>query len=354
MRKYRAGRIASLAVALVCLMSSILLSACGSASEFGGINLGGAQTEIAGGGFEGDGTPILSDPTFVRTPPEVLMPQLGEQQIHEVYNEHSGMIDISFLSDGYVAAQITSPQQARMRIIKGTIADLGNAALEDNYSIDNDGTVNYFPLTRGDGHYTFVLSFFAEDRDGQQMYSRLVVVEADVVLNSEFAPYIIPTRIVRYTPESELVATSHEITQNASTDLEVVQQIYAWIVENVQYDHAKVEEVRGASGYEPYPDETLQTGLGICYDFASLAAAMLRANGIPTMLVKGDVSYGDEGTVYHAWNLVWTEESGWIAAGISANANDWSRIDTTFAATGGQGMSEFVGDGENYTDLSYH
>ena len=93
----------------------------------------------------------------------------------------------------------------------------------------------------------------------------------------------------------------------------------------------------------PYPDETLQSGKGICFDYASLGAAMLRSQGIPAKIVTGTVS--PQG-IYHAWIMV-NIDGTWQSARFSVSPNTWSRIDLTFAATGGGAN---VGDGESYTD----
>ena len=100
------------------------------------------------------------------------------------------------------------------------------------------------------------------------------------------------------------------------------------------------------TGYLPDPDETLSTKKGICYDYAALAAAMLRSQGIPTKLITGYVSSGGS-ELYHAWNMIWLEESGWITVEIRAPRHEWQRIDLTFAAAG---QSALVGDGKGYAD----
>ena len=82
------------------------------------------------------------------------------------------------------------------------------------------------------------------------------------------------------------------------------------------------------------------------YDYASLAAAMLRSQGIPTKLIIGWVQSGGS-EVYHAWNMIWLEETGWITVEIKAPAHAWQRIDLTFAAAG---QGAFAGDGNGYSD----
>ena len=60
---------------------------------------------------------------------------------------------------------------------------------------------------------------------------------------------------------------------------------------------------------------TLNSNKGICYDLASLFAAMCRSQDIPCTLTKGYA-----GSSYHAWNKV----------NVSGN---WYQIDMTYAVT---------------------
>ena len=76
---------------------------------------------------------------------------------------------------------------------------------------------------------------------------------------------------------------------------------------------------------------------------------MLRSQGIPTKLVFGYVSPDD---LYHAWNMFYTKETGWVTVGFEAPKNQWTRLDLTFSAGGAGG--EFIGDGSNYTDMFYY
>jgi len=50
---------------------------------------------------------------------------------------------------------------------------------------------------------------------------------------------------------------------------------------------------------------------------------------------------------------VYTEETGWIAIKMPSSEDDWVRVDLTFAAGRGSSMSDFIGDGENYTPLTF-
>ena len=113
---------------------------------------------------------------------------------------------------------------------------------------------------------------------------------------------------------------------------------------NITYDKEKASSVK--SGYIPDPDSTLKEGKGICFDYACLAASMLRRMGIPTKIIFGYVEPDD---LYHAWNMFYTEEDGWSSVEFKVDPKDWSRIDLTFLANGEDG--DFIGDGSNYTDV---
>lgn len=72
---------------------------------------------------------------------------------------------------------------------------------------------------------------------------------------------------------------------------------------------------------------------------------MLRSQGIPTKEITGYVSPTD---AYHAWNMVYLQNTGWVTVAIELAAGQWDRIDITFAAGGAD--SGLVGDGTAYTD----
>ena len=83
-----------------------------------------------------------------------------------------------------------------------------------------------------------------------------------------------------------------------------------------------------------------------CFDYASLAAALLRSQGIPCKVVFGYVAPDD---LYHAWNMFYTKETGWVTVGFEVDKKNWTRMDLTFSANGAD--SEFIGDGSHYSDV---
>ena len=70
--------------------------------------------------------------------------------------------------------------------------------------------------------------------------------------------------------------SSENYMPEETKDTEALELIYNLVVDNVTYDREKASTV--AAGYLPDIDETLETGKGICFDYAALISSM--RNGI--------------------------------------------------------------------------
>lgn len=239
-------------------------------------------------------------------------------------------IDVSCVNQGYVAVSATDDARLKFQVECG--------GTKYNYDLPDDGTPASFPLQMGDGTYSFRV---LENTSGTK-YAAIYETSASVTLDDEFQPYIRPSKMVNYTADSACVAKAAELAQMAGDDAGVAAQVFAYVTQNITYDSAKAASVE--DGYLPDPDATLAAGTGICYDYAALTAAMLRSQGIPAKLITGCVEPGE---IYHAWNMIWLENTGWITVGFEAPAHSWQRIDTTFAAGAG---ADVTGDGTSYTD----
>ena len=106
----------------------------------------------------------------------------------------------------------------------------------------------------------------------------------------------------------------------------------------------------GICGYLPQVDEVLETRKGICLDYSSLMASMLRTQGIPTRM---EIGYA--GTAYHAWISCYLKEIGWVNGIIQFDGKNWSMMDPTFTSTSNEKsdkkLKEFIGDGSNYKTI---
>ncbi|MCI8391700.1 MAG: transglutaminase domain-containing protein [Roseburia sp.] len=326
---------------IVCLLTAamLLLHGCGDASAVG--QSGAQQSSGAAGvsgspsGMEGEaagaagGDDAARDENFV----PYQAPAFAEAVFHEdmAEGDDNAKIDLSGISDGYVAVRADSEVRLKFQVIKG----------DGSYDYDlTSGEPSVFPIQSGDGSYTFrVLESVAEGK-----YAVLYTTDAEVTLKSEFEPFLRPSDYVNYRMDSACVKKAAELAAGEEDVPGVVAAVYDYICSSVTYDREKAATVK--SGYLPDPDETLASGKGICFDYAALAAAMLRSQGIPVKMIFGYVSPDD---LYHAWNMFYTEETGWVTVDYQVSGDSWNRLDLTFAANGKD--SEFIGDGGNYADL---
>jgi transglutaminase/protease-like cytokinesis protein 3 len=86
-------------------------------------------------------------------------------------------------------------------------------------------------------------------------------------------------------------------------DLESFKLVWSYIIKNIYYDKVKYSNISNLIGYVPDLELTYKDNKGICYDYASFMACLLRSFGIPAKLVTGycPTYYGSS---YHAWNQV--------------------------------------------------
>ena len=241
-------------------------------------------------------------------------------------------IDLSAVSEGYVAV---SASRLKFQVVKDENVY--------NYDLASDGTPSVFPLQSGNGAYRFRVMENVADSKYAEVYS----TSCEVVLADEFQPFLRPSNYVPYTSESDCVKKARELAQTAGDPLGMIGAVFQYVCATVSYDRDKAASVK--SGYMPNPDETMRTGQGICFDYAALAGAMLRSQGIPTKEIFGYVSPNG---LYHAWNMFYTEETGWVTVSYEVRGDSWNRLDLTFSANGAD--ASFIGDGSNYSDLYFY
>ncbi len=310
----------------VVLAAALTLAGCSSEGSDGGqagARTGGTPMSGAAGGSQGD----TSGPGYSE-PSQVLLSTFDAAAAEPVKN---GAIDVSSVAEGYAGVSATAASRLKFQVVNGDMSY--------NYDIPQTGEPIIVPMNMGDGAYDFRIMM----NTSGSSYVELASVSQNVALESEFEPFLRPNVFCNYTADSACVTKAFELARGAENEGDVVRDIYDWMTATITYDQAKAAELSTTTGYVPDPDETLATKSGICFDYASLAAAMFRSLGIPCKIVTGYVSPDD---IYHAWNLIYIDGS-WVSAEISVESDTWCRIDLTFAASGG---SATVGDGTGYTD----
>lgn len=180
------------------------------------------------------------------------------------------------------------------------------------------GSLESFPLPGGNGTYHLEVLEHIYDT----LYTRVFSLDFDVTLSDEFRPFLYPNQYVRYSSDSAAVAKAAELSARSSNDLDFVKRVYHYITRNIAYDYEFAESME--SDYLSDADRTLNTGKGICLDYAALMAAMLRSQGIPTKLVVGY-----RGENYHAWVSVYLPESGWVDMDPTRPASRGMEIDSS-------------------------
>ena len=225
--------------------------------------------------------------------------------------------DLSHLSEGYAAFRAHSEKKLKIQIVCGEE--------KYNYDLPGDGKTVICPMNMGDGHYLFrALENISADK-----YAVTWSAEKDVKLLDEFEPFLRPSALVNYSEDSECVALAASLTEEDDPDVQKVYIIYNYLVKELHYDYEKAKTVK--SGYLPDPDRVLEEKKGICFDYAALAASMLRSQGIPCRLITG---YVEPDGVYHAWNEIYLKEKGWISVKIKTKGKIWKHVDITFASNG--------------------
>lgn len=260
--------------------------------------------------------------------PVCLVPEASG--IAETHNE-SASIDYSNSSCGYImASYFGNNQKVKLRIT-------GPDAIVYTYDLHQNG-YETFPLSSGNGSYDITIY---ENISGTN-YATCLYAKIDVALENEFGPFLYPNQYVNFTADSKTVAKGMELANGATDELTVVSNIYNYITTSISYDYNKASDP--PVGYTTDIDSILESGTGICLDYAAVMASMLRSQRIPTRL---EVGYAQD--AYHAWISIYIENIGWLNGIIEFDGQHWTLVDPTFGAnTDDKTLKKFIGDGSNY------
>ena len=249
-----------------------------------------------------------------------------------VYQNDLASIDASNTSQGYVMVKYNGTnEKVKLQI---TCPDQSCYT----YLISDRGAYDTFPLTAGNGSYALqVLENVAGDT-----YTVSLAQSINVSIEDEFLPFLYPNQYVNFHTDSKAVSKGSDLAKDTYSDLDVVQNIYNYVIKNISYDTEKAQNV--SYGYVPDIDDTLSSKKGICFDYAALMTSMLRSQNIPTKL---EVGYS--GDAYHAWISTYIDDKGWVDDIIQFNGDSWQIMDPTLAATNySAAVKKYVGDGSHY------
>lgn len=284
--------------------------------------LGGCSSSSSASRKEHSGPPRDSTP-------KVLTPSADGVT---VYQNDFASIDASNTSQGYVMVKYNGTnEKVKLQI---TCPDQSCYT----YLISDRGAYDTFPLTAGNGSYALqVLENVAGDT-----YTVSLAQSINVSIEDEFLPFLYPNQYVNFHTDSKAVSKGSDLAKDTYSDLDVVQDIYNYVIKNISYDTEKAQNV--SYGYVPDVDDTLSSKKGICFDYAALMTSMLRSQNIPTKL---EVGYS--GDAYHAWISTYIDDKGWVDDIIQFDGDTWQIMDPTLAATNDSAaVKKYVGDGSHY------
>ena len=304
-----------IAAVVIATFAVVILSGCTTGKRGG--EAASAPTELA------DYTGIPEIPVAVASGVRVAE---NSKAVIDYSNAHEGYIMVKFIEQIKMQAKvlITIPDETQYiyRLVPG-------------------GDFEVLPLTGGDGEY--LIEVFEEVED--QLYAHALTKKIEVFLDNEFAPFLRPNQYVKYSRDSDTVRKAAELTAGIDDTMKKIEAIYDFVIENIRYDPELAATVQ--SGYIPDLDADLESGMGICFDYAALMTAMLRSQSIPTKMVLGYT-----GDTYHAWISVFSEEAGWVDEIIFFDGENWKLMDPTFASWDHSSeMMEYIGNPDNYNAL---
>ena len=238
----------------------------------------------------------------------------------ETYEMEGVSLDVSNASEGYVMLNYSgSNSRVKLQIVTPE-------GIKYTYEVTEYGKYRAYPLPGGSATYGFTIYEVADEE--KNLFAVAMSQEISVNISDEFKIFLYPNCYVEFDASSACVRQGEELARGCDTDLDVVASVYDYVTGNIVYDDAKAETVQ--TGYTADPDDTLATGKGICFDYASLMSSMLRSQQIPTRLEVGYV-----GELYHAWISCYVEEIGWVDDIIEFDGSEWTMMDPTMAASGG-------------------
>ncbi|MBP0957242.1 MAG: lasso peptide biosynthesis protein [Oscillospiraceae bacterium] len=272
-------------------------------------------------------------------PAKVVVPQIktGSFTGEKMLQNDLAAADITSARDGVVRVSYKGEcKKVKVRITKGE-------AVYD-YDLDPVGTV--FPLQSGSGTYNIKV---LENVSGKT-YAIALDMDFEASIKDGLSPFLLPSQYINYSQSDKCVYKAAELCTGKTGTIEKAAAMFEYVTSHISYDKELAASVK--SGYIPDPDATLESGKGICFDYASLFASMCRSQGIPAKLVMGYV----RGDVYHAWNEIYTEETGWITVDLFLDKGGWELLDPTFYASASDKaqVSQYIGEGSDYSAVYFY
>ncbi len=222
------------------------------------------------------------------------------------YGNASAAIDASHSSEGYIMVRSAGAGEEVKLLISGPDQK------EYTYFLSDSGDFEPFPLVCGSGTYQIQV----QKKTADDTYASLFTQSMDAKMEEAYIPFLYPNQYVKFTATSKAILKGSELAANTSSDLEVLQNVYQFITENITCGIEKAADL--SYSYLPDIDETFESGTGNCFDLAAVMTAILRSQKIPAKLETG---YGNE--TLHVWISAYLQETGWAEQIICFDGTAW-------------------------------
>ncbi|AKG36202.1 transglutaminase domain-containing protein [Paenibacillus durus] len=154
-------------------------------------------------------------------------------------------------------------------------------------------------------------------QDKLPVLTKAVAAEMNDILRRKY-------EIIDRDVSSDITVAAADIAGKAKSDQDKARLLYDWVGTRISYDYAKAENYeQNRIWKEQTPQDTFDTRLGVCIDYARLYAVMARSQGLDVRVVTGRGYDGRGGYGPHAWNEVYIPER-----------NAWIPLDSTWAKSG--------------------
>jgi hypothetical protein len=218
------------------------------------------------------------------------------QEPKEIKEDGEPELDSSKIREGVLRIKYPRISEEKIKVM------IQKDGTKYTYDLISKSNYEVFPLQLGNGMYKVSVL----KNVGGTSYKSIVSWDVELNLEDSTIVYINSIQLVSWNEQTKAVIKARELSKNIFNEEEKVKIIYNYIINNIEYDNDKL--VKLSSSYIPNVNKVYSNKRGICYDFASTFAAMLRSVNVPTKLVMGN-SINVSG--YHAWNEVYIN-GNWI------------------------------------------
>lgn len=197
-------------------------------------------------------------------------------------------INTSNLGNGTVGVKYDHPSTLKIKV------QVSKGSSSYMYGLYSTSGYEFFPLQMGEGAYVVTVY----KNIGGTSYA--TVKTFNVTLSNSSNVFLSSNQLVNWSSTTNAVVKARALASGLGSNEAKAQAIHDYLISYMHYDTAKASTI--GSGYIPNISSVYSQASGICYDFASTYAAMMRSVGVPTKLVMG---YSTKVSGYHAWNQVY-------------------------------------------------